>query len=642
MTVKHSRWSLSAKLALVGAPFLLMALVSTGATLWISRQLDGGAAAVNEAGRMRMQAYRMALAVGSSGLRSAQELPAHIHAFDDSLALLRNGDQQRPLQVPWDGKVRQHFAAVGNDWRQFRANWLGASPKNLDRLNSDAEVFVADIDTFVNSIESHMSGWTATLHLLQMCVLMLALLGAGVLLVAGYLFVLEPVNQLKHAIRKIQGGDFGFRVDPMGNDEFGALADGFNGMAAHLQSLYGNLESKVVEKTAELEEKRERLESLYEVTALVARATSLEDLAQDFSRRVMSIAKADGVALRWSDHSQQRYLMLAANGLPREMLDDEQCLTVGDCFCGLPTPHKDLVVVPIYSMPQPSRKHCAKAGFETIVNVPIRMHDRLMGEMNLFYRGMVSPTAAERSLLEALNSHLASAMENLRLNALERAAAVSGERHHLSRELHDSIAQSLAFLKIQVQLMRDALRSQDQAVIQKVLEEIDTGVRECYGDVRELLVHFRTRTNAEDIEPALATTLRKFELQTGMQTALEVTGHGLPLSGEVQIQVLHIVQEALSNVRKHARASQVWLSVRRQPVWQFEVRDDGVGFALDGGGIDETHVGLHIMSERAQRIGAAFQVSSAPGQGCTVRLKLAGASHVEQAGAEQASMISSN
>jgi two-component system nitrate/nitrite sensor histidine kinase NarX len=231
-------------------------------------------------------------------------------------------------------------------------------------------------------------------------------------------------------------------------------------------------------------------------------------------------------------------------------------------------------------------------------------------------------------------------MENLRLNALEREAAVSGERHHLSRELHDSIAQSLAFLKIQVQLMRDALHAQDPALIQKVLEEIDTGVRECYGDVRELLVHFRTRTNAEDIEPALATTLRKFELQTGLRTTLEISGHGLPLSGDVQIQVLHIVQEALSNVRKHARASQVWLDVQQQPVWRFEVRDDGVGFALNDGAIDETHVGLHIMSERAQRIGAALQVLSSPGKGSSVRLTLASHQSGAQGDADQATLSS--
>ena len=96
----------------------------------------------------------------------------------------------------------------------------------------------------------------------------------------------------------------------------------------------------------------------------------------------------------------------------------------------------------------------------------------------------------------------------------------------------------------------------------------------------------------------------------------------MPLSPDLQIQALHIVQEALSNVRKHARASQVWLDIHQQPAWRFEVRDDGVGFNPDHHALDETHVGLRIMSERAQRIGADLEVISTPGHGSSVILRL--------------------
>ena len=105
--------------------------------------------------------------------------------------------------------------------------------------------------------------------------------------------------------------------------------------------------------------------------------------------------------------------------------------------------------------------HCSDAGFETIVSIPISQHERLMGEVDLFFHNQFNLSVAERSLLEALTAHLAGAMENLRLNALEKEAAVSQERTFLARELHDSIAQSLAFLKIQVHLMRDALAAGD-------------------------------------------------------------------------------------------------------------------------------------------------------------------------------------
>jgi two-component system nitrate/nitrite sensor histidine kinase NarX len=245
-----------------------------------------------------------------------------------------------------------------------------------------------------------------------------------------------------------------------------------------------------------------------------------------------------------------------------------------------------------------------------------------MGEVDLFFHARTKPTTAEQSLFEVLCSHLASGMENLRFNSLEKEAAVSQERHLLARELHDSIAQSLAFLKIQVQLMRDAIKTCEPKEVASILEEIDAGVRESYSDVRELLMHFRTRTNTEDIEPALATTLQKFEHQSGIKTTLTVQGQGLPLSPDVQIQVLHIVQEALSNVRKHAHASQAWLDVQQVPCWRFEVRDDGIGFNPDLGQHDETHVGLRIMTERAQRIAAQIEIFSMPSRGSSVVLSL--------------------
>jgi len=144
----------------------------------------------------------------------------------------------------------------------------------------------------------------------------------------------------------------------------------------------------------------------------------------------------------------------------------------------------------------------------------------------------------------------------------------------------------------------------------------------CYADVRELLVHFRTRANQEDIEVALRSTLSKFEHQTGIAAELAISGHGLPLAADVQIQVLHMVQEALSNVRKHSQAHRVQLRVQRHP-WSFEVQDDGVGFDTSAQrSPDSLHVGLGIMRERAQGIGATVQVQSAPGQGTTVRIAL--------------------
>ena len=264
-----------------------------------------------------------------------------------------------------------------------------------------------------------------------------------------------------------------------------------------------------------------------------------------------------------------------------------------------------------------------------MVSVPVKLHDRVLGEVDLFFREPVQLDDEDRDLLDTLATHLASAMESLRAAALEREAAVAQERALLAQELHDSIAQSLAFLKIQVQLLRDAMRREDTTAINGIIGELEAGVRESYADVRELLVHFRTRTNEEDIEPALRTTLSKFEHQTGMAVRLEMEGHGVPLAPDVQVQVLHIIQEALSNVRKHAGAREVVLRVSHTPHWRFEVQDDGAGFDAAAGHANETHVGLRIMQERAQGIGARVRVDSSPGRGCIVTLDLPAAAALE-------------
>ena len=617
---KTRHWNLGAKLALVATPFLLMALATIAVTLWVAWQLEGGAAAVNEAGRMRMQAYRISLSISTA---QSQSLPALASEFTKGLETLRMGDPERPLFMPWDDAVRTQFGTVESGWTQYRQRWIATPPSSLEFLQADTARFVSDIDAMVGGIETHMSRWTALLHLAQLLTMTLAVVGTTVLVYVGYLFVLEPVGQIKQAIQRIREGDFATRVRITSTDEFGTLADGFNEMAQQVQSVHHSLEARVAEKTAELQEKRERLEALYNITSLVGKASSLHELTAGFVQRMRPIAHADGVALRWSDETNLRFLMLASDGLPSEMIESEHCVHAGDCHCGSPSLQAGLRIIPIRTMKPGRMQHCARAGFETIVSIPIRLHERLMGEVDLFFHAQIALSESDCSLLEALTAHLAAAMENIRLAALEKEAAVSQERSFLARELHDSIAQSLAFLKIQVQLMQDALSRDNLQQAQVVLDEINTGVRESYADVRELLVHFRTRANAEDIEPALKTTLRKFELQSGLPTTLQMDGHGLPLDPDLQVQVLHIVQEALSNVRKHAAtATQVWLDVQQAPRWRFEIRDNGAGFATAQEAHDETHVGLRIMRERAERINAHLDIHSIPGRGSSVILTL--------------------
>ena len=611
--------SLSKKLIRIGASLLLVALVSIGLTLWVTWQLEGGAAAVNEAGRMRMQTWRLASAVQ---VGTAQpEMQRLVSRFDQSLEVLRAGDASRPLFVPWDEQVRERFVLVESLWKAQRQQWLGEPAPTQQASLQAAGDFVDAIDRFVLAIEQHLSRLTAILNLFQFAMMALAIGGAVVMLYTGYLYVISPLSRLRQGLRKVESGEFSTRIEVDTADEFGQVAAGFNHMAGTLQSLYKGLESQVETKTRHIEAQRMRLEALYEVSAFLAQANSLDELARGFAQRVRTIMKADAATVRWSDDASQRYLMLASDCFPLDMLEEERSLLAGACACGNLGPGSRTRVIPILSHDDMPVRRCAKVGYESVVSVPIRLQQRLLGEFNLFFRRSVLLSADETELLDALASHLANALESLRAAALAREAAVAEERALLARELHDSIAQSLVFLKIQLQLLRTATQKGQTAQMDKALDELDMGLRESIGDVRELLLHFRTRTNTDDIGQALQETLQKFQHQTGLPTHLQVHGEGLPLPPDVQVQVLHVLQEALSNVRKHAGATRVDLEVSKGARWRFVVRDNGVGFDMNQAH-GQSHVGMKIMRERAEGIGAEVQVISRPGGGTVATLTL--------------------
>ncbi len=611
--------SLSKKLIRIGASLLLVALASIGLTLWVTWQLEGGAAAVNEAGRMRMQTWRLTSAVHEGMNRP--ELLRLVGRFDGSLAVLRKGDASRPLFVPWDESVQKEFTVVETLWGQQRQQWLTEPGPSVEASLQAAGDFVEAIDRFVLAIEKHLSRLTAILNLFQFAMMVLAVGGAVIMLYTGYLYVISPLGRLREGLGQVEAGEFTTRIEVDTEDEFGQVAAGFNRMAATLASLYQGLESQVEAKTRRIEAQRMRLEALYEVSAFLAQASSIDELARGFAQRVRTLMKADAGAVRWSDDASERYLMLASDCFPQEMLEEERSLLAGVCACGSLQPESRTRVIPILSHEAMPLRHCAKVGYQSVVSVPIRLQQRLLGEFNLFFRSAVTLSAEETELLDALASHLASALESLRAAALAREAAVAEERALLARELHDSIAQSLVFLKIQVQLLRSASQKGQAAQMNQALDELDTGLRESISDVRELLLHFRTRTNTDDIEQALQETLQKFRHQTGLQAHLSVQGDGLPLPADVQVQVLHVLQEALSNVRKHAGATQVDLEVVKGERWRFSVRDNGVGFdAAQGRG--PSHVGMKIMHERASGIGAEVSVLSEAGQGTTTTLTL--------------------
>ena len=627
----HTPQKLSAKLVGIQVAFLAVALVSIGLTLVVSWRLEGSAAAINDAGSLRMRTYRLAYLAEEA--RRAPEpqtgalIREDIATFERVVATLRTGDPARPLFVPRTPEIDAEFAALDAEWSVLKPVLLAAAERGTGGgERRRIEQFVATVNRLVATLERNIAETTSLLRGIQLALVALAVIGATALIYLSFLFIIRPVHQLEVGLKRMGQGDLAARLPVQSTDEFGQLALGFNQMATQLEQSYRTLESRVEEKTRSLAQQNRRLSTLYDMTSFLNAPSSQEDLCRGFLRRVIDVTGAVAGAVRLGTRDGGTLHLFVEESLPASFSEKEHCLQRGECACGEAVMRASAVVHVLGQKRLPiniTLPHCREAGFGTVAAFPIAAQHHTLGLYNLFFREAREIAAEERHMLESLGQHLGVAIESLRLVSKERELAASEERSLIAQELHDSIAQSLAFLNLQVQMLRRALASSDAAESARVADEIQAGVQESYADVRELLVHFRTRAAEGDLEHGVRTLATRFERQTGVPVALQLDGQTVPLEPDAQLQVMHILQEALSNVRKHARATHVQVEVRRGPGHHFVVRDDGRGFDPEARAADASeHVGLPIMRERAQRIGATLEVRSQPGRGTEISLSL--------------------
>ncbi|MDC7709929.1 type IV pili methyl-accepting chemotaxis transducer N-terminal domain-containing protein [Vogesella indigofera] len=615
--------SLSSKLLILTIVWLVLAMTSIGYTLVLSWKLEGGAAAINDAGSLRMRSYRVALLV-SEGADAAQ-VQQEAAQFNDTMARLRKGDPARPLFLPDNAEVRSQAAEIARYWQHEMLPKMAQVQLDPQRNTTrvDLGAFVNRIDKLVRLVEEDNARNTTLLRFFQMMLMAMAIIGAITMMYLMFLLIIRPLNELGEAIVQVRDGELATRVPVVGNDEFAILSAGFNQMAGRLQELYATLEDKVRDKTRSLDEKNRQLTTLYGVTTYLHESHDLNTMCKGFIERLIQLTNADAASVRIVDSKRGKLEPVAQIGLPDGMIHTHDCAHIDSCYCGAAVDQPSSVIRLFRELPQKEQKHCERAGFRSVSIFHIRVNQQNVGIFTLYFRDDTRLSAQEQFLIETLGSHLGVAIENLRLAARDRQFAVSEERNLMAQGLHDSIAQSLSFLNLQVQMLESALGDTQDEQARENLAFIKTGVQECYEDVRELLLNFRTRISKEDFPDAVNTLLKRFEQQARVLTQYQLRGNGLPLNPEQQLQVIFILQEALSNVRKHAQAHRVDIDIDNHDDFVMRISDDGCGFdAAVLAARQARHVGMSIMQERASRINARIQIENRDGGGTTVTLTL--------------------
>ncbi|MBT0961344.1 type IV pili methyl-accepting chemotaxis transducer N-terminal domain-containing protein [Denitromonas sp. IR12] len=632
---------LATKIIGVLLAFFLLALVAIGLTLYSSWKLEGVAAAINDAGSLRMRSWKVAhhaAVLPLDGASRDARLVVLRHDMADIEAVqagLAKGDPARPLFIPRDDGIPDDVAAITRVWhaeiRPLIEQVTGADSPEAARqavmaLEGATYGYVKSIDTVVRKMENSFTAHTNVLRSYQVLLVALAVIGTVVLMRFFFVAVIRPLDTLQSGMQRMEREDFTARVPVLTNDEFGEVSRGFNRMAGHLEGLYGTLEERVATKTRSLAEKNRELSILYNIAHLLRQPMSIEELSRGFLEEVRRTFDADAASVRLFDAAADNLYITTHQGLATEFIDEEAILDCGNCLCGQAV-LGDIPIVSGTADPDSARTRdtCNRAGFETVSAVPVNHNNRALGIFNLYFRRKLEISEGDRQVLQSLGQHLGMAIDNVRLLSREKEMAVSEERNLIARELHDSIAQGLAFLNLQVQMLDDALAHGRIEETGEVVEMIRQGIQESYADVRELLQHFRARLPQQDLAAALRLAVDRFSEQSGVKGELRVHGASPPSIAEVDTQLLYIAQEALSNVRKHAQAQHVLVELWRDTdSLRLEIRDDGIGFESQAAGAPDQgeHVGLHIMGERAARIGGVLDIQSQPGGGTAVSLRL--------------------
>ena len=224
-----------------------------------------------------------------------------------------------------------------------------------------------------------------------------------------------------------------------------------------------------------------------------------------------------------------------------------------------------------------------------------------------------------------MGRHLGIAVEKARLDEEANALSIMRERTNIANELHDSLAQTLASVKYQVRVLDETIHQGDESATWQELERIESTIDEAHTELRELIAHFRLPIGERNLVVSAEQVIERFQQDAeGMHVFLQKEWPDTKLPPQIELQVLRIIQEALTNTRKHSGASTVRVLMRGDDKGHYTVlvEDDGIGFSeqhkQNSAG---EHVGLSVMEDRASRIGGTLCIETEPGEGVQVRLE---------------------
>ncbi|WP_312154234.1 nitrate/nitrite two-component system sensor histidine kinase NarX [Lelliottia nimipressuralis] len=535
---------------------------------WLVQGVQGSAHAINEAGSLRMQSYRLLAAVPLTAEDKPLLDEMERTAFSPELEIAARRD----------GQTKQLNALQGYWHSQLKPGLQQAhSP---DTVAGDVASFVARIDTLVSSFDSSTEmriERVVTVHGVMAVFMALLLVFTIVWLRARLLY---PWKQLLAVARAVTQRVFTQRAHISGRNEMAMLGQALNDMSGELAESYAVLEKRVQEKTAGLEQKNEILSFLWQANRRLHSQVPLCERLSPVLNGLQNLTLLHDIELRVYDVEDEE------NHQEFTCQSDMTCDDKGCHLCprGLPTPASSGTTLKWRLADNHTQYGILLATLPTGRHLS---HD-------------------QQQLVDTLVEQLTATLALDRHQEKQQQLIVMEERATIARELHDSIAQSLSCIKMQVsclQMQDDALPPTSKELLSQIRNELNTS----WVQLRELLTTFRLQLNEPGLRPALESSCQEFSARLGFPVKLDYQLPPRFVPSHQAIHLLQIAREALSNALKHADATAVTVTVAHHDNQvKLTVLDNGRGVPENAERTN--HYGLIIMRDRAQSLRGDCQV----------------------------------
>ncbi|RYC43323.1 nitrate/nitrite two-component system sensor histidine kinase NarQ [Pectobacterium zantedeschiae] len=532
----------------------LLSFLTTGIALLTLASGLRDAEAINVAGSMRMQSYRMGYDL--QGDRAALESHRHLYAQTLDSPVFHLLDR---WYVPLD--VRDRYAALLQSWKTMDER-LSAG----DRVWYQDNIvrYVTQIDLFVLALQHYSERK-------MMIVVVTSIIGSITIYILIFFTlrrirrqVVVPLNKLMAACASIEKGRFTHsRLDVNLPNELGLLAQTFSSMTDELQKLYRSLEDKVRQKTLRLQEVNRMLKVLYNCS----QAMNVSTIDRHCFQQILQIV-----------HRYETVVCL-------EMRVGENWLLCEG---------------------QPDEKTAWQA-------LPIRLQEVEFGQL----RWQASTQQPSGQLMESVAAMLGRGLYFNQAQKHYQQLLLMEERATIARELHDSLAQVLSYLNIQMTLLKRAV-AEENTQARQIITDFEQALSDAYRQLRELLGTFRLTLQQADLPAAMQEMIEPLRAQTQATIDINCRIPTQALDASQQVHLLQIIREAVLNAIKHAQATMIVVNCRTQPDGSHcvDIRDDGCGIVNQ----EEPagHYGLNIMQERAERLGGRLSIGLHPEGGTQV------------------------